>query len=200
MRVPSASERLNEHGAASMTIQGSWTRSASLAVIVGLIVGAGIALTPTQILPRIEGSSPPGAPSFGFVVYLSNSTELDGAYVYNFTLSYMHGANITTNWTQFYAYSASTYLQVNFTLDLIDRSGMEGFYNSSRSSFEGDREGYNATSFAKLGGWVWGLGVPVVVGDSFAVQSPVTLSGDVVEFSMAVPAPFFIITTDYLSA
>lgn len=148
----------------------SLARYGTIGLVAGIVVALAIVL-PTVLAPRSPGNTPTGPAPW---VYTSNTTLVSatpGDYRYNVTILSIDGVNTSTAWTQFWAGTRLLVTLVSTGGDAVAK------YNSSNSTFGGPNSGFNCASFAGMGGWYLGYGVPVVVGDTFEVGSAVSLEG-----------------------
>ncbi|MCI4339254.1 MAG: hypothetical protein L3J68_02855 [Thermoplasmata archaeon] len=158
-------------------------------LIVGSLIGATVALVPGVLFHPTAITPPGGAPPFGFDLNITNASQSDGAATYNLTVSWMYGGNVTTAWTQFYAFADSTDQSVNITVKLLSANGTSlALFNSTESSWKGVASGLNQ-SVSSAGGWGNGTAVPIDVNDVFEVTPAASLSGCMLNVAMVADAP-----------
>lgn len=151
-----------------------------------LAVVAGVAVAFAIVLPVMAGNAPSGRPLSETLFWFSANMTLEssgpGAYVYNITFYSISGGNASTAWTQFFSGH-------RLLVALVTPIGSEiAEFNSSNSSFQ-PQDGFNAATFPYLGGWTYGYGAPVVVGDTFVVDSSVLMGSSNLWLCMAQSLP-----------
>ncbi len=147
------------------------------ALLAGGLVAVAI-VAPTFLAPGANPGRPPPTAGCGFLVgvVLTSQAETPGEFLYNFTVRSVSQGEASTSWTQFSGFNASTYAEIPLLVRVLTPGGTSvALFNSSRSAFSLGSN-LSSSTFPNLGGWEVGYGQPVVVNDTFAIESPVDLN------------------------
>jgi len=171
---------------------------AFVAVLVGVLIGASVAVASSSAFQHLIGSTPNGSPPFVLEANLTNSFQSHGIYFYDLSIAFEPLVNVTTNWTQIYVYTP-LYQKVNVTVQVIGTSGSPvALFNSSQSTWGGLASGINQ-SFPSMGGWIYGQGIRVAQNDVLQVAATTSLAACLMDIGVAVastPHPSSIATVE----